>query len=46
MIHAMLAVQGLRVFRALVASGSVHAAADHLGFMVESIGEQISALQR
>jgi DNA-binding transcriptional LysR family regulator len=46
MIHAMIDVQRLRVFRAVVASGSVQAAADHLGFTPSAVSQQISALQR
>ncbi|HEY3529263.1 MAG TPA: LysR family transcriptional regulator [Nocardioides sp.] len=42
----MIDVQRLRVFRAVVASGSVQAAADHLGFTPSAVSQQISALQR
>src|SRR5215471_17629765 len=46
MVEAMIDVQRLRVFRAVVASGSVQAAADHLGFTPSAVSQQISALQR
>jgi DNA-binding transcriptional LysR family regulator len=46
MIGGMIDVQRLRVFRAVVASGSVQAAADHLGFTPSAVSQQISALQR
>jgi DNA-binding transcriptional LysR family regulator len=46
MIGPMIDVQRLRVFRAVVASGSVQAAADHLGFTPSAMSQQISALQR
>lgn len=42
----MLDVQRLRVFRAVVASGSVQAAADHLGYTPSAVSQQITALQR
>ena len=42
----MIDVQRLRVFRAVVASGSVQAAADHLGYTPSAVSQQISALQR
>lgn len=42
----MLDVQRLRVFRAVVASGSVQAAADHLGYTPSAISQQLSALQK
>lgn len=42
----MLDVQRLRVFRAVVASGSVQAAADHLGYTSSAISQHLSALQR
>jgi DNA-binding transcriptional LysR family regulator len=42
----MLDVQRLRVFRAVVASGSVQAAADHLGYTPSAVSQQLSALQR
>jgi DNA-binding transcriptional LysR family regulator len=42
----MIDVQRLRVFRAVVASGSVQAAADHLGFTPSAVSQQISSLQR
>src|SRR4051794_25893103 len=43
---AMLDVQRLRVFRAVVASGSVQAAADHLGYTPSAVSQQLSALQK
>jgi hypothetical protein len=46
MVEAMIDVQRLRVFRAVVASGSVQAAADHLGYTPSAVSQQISALQR
>ena len=46
MVGAMIDVQRLRVFRAVVASGSVQAAADHLGYTPSAVSQQISALQR
>jgi len=42
----MFDVQRLRVFRAVVASGSVQAAADHLGYTPSAVSQQISALQK
>ena len=44
--HTMFDVQRLRVFRAVVASGSVQAAADHLGYTPSAVSQQISALQK
>ena len=46
MVMAMLDVQRLRVFRAVVASGSVQAAADHLGYTPSAVSQQLTALQR
>jgi DNA-binding transcriptional LysR family regulator len=46
MVGTMIDVQRLRVFRAVVASGSVQAAADHLGYTPSAVSQQISALQR
>jgi DNA-binding transcriptional LysR family regulator len=46
MIVTMIDVQRLRVFRAVVASGSVQAAAEHLGYTPSAVSQQISALQR
>jgi DNA-binding transcriptional LysR family regulator len=46
MVASMIDVQRLRVFRAVVASGSVQAAADHLGYTPSAVSQQISALQR
>ncbi len=42
----MLDANRLRVFRAVVASGSVGAAATHLGYTPSAISQQIGALQR
>src|SRR4051794_13706566 len=42
----MIDIQRLRVFRAVVASGSVQAAADHLGYTPSAVSQQISALQK
>ncbi len=42
----MLDIQRLRVFRAVVASGSVQAAADHLGYTPSAVSQQLTALQR
>lgn len=42
----MLDVNRLRVFRAVVASGSVHAAATHLGYTPSAVSQHIAALQR
>jgi DNA-binding transcriptional LysR family regulator len=44
--RSMLDVQRLRVFRAVVASGSVQAAADHLGYTPSAVSQHLSALQR
>ena len=46
MITSMIDVQRLRVFRAVVASGSVQSAAEHLGYTPSAVSQQISALQR
>jgi DNA-binding transcriptional LysR family regulator len=46
MMMSMIDVQRLRVFRAVVASGSVQAAAEHLGYTPSAVSQQISALQR
>lgn len=46
MVVGVIDVQRLRVFQAVVASGSVQAAADHLGFTPSAVSQQISALQR
>src|SRR5687767_12420974 len=45
-IAGMLDVHRLRVFRAVVASGSVHAAATHLGYTASAVSQHVSALQR
>jgi DNA-binding transcriptional LysR family regulator len=42
----MLDVQRLRVFRAVVASGSVQAAADHLGYTPSAVSQHLSSLQK
>jgi DNA-binding transcriptional LysR family regulator len=42
----MLDIQRLRVFRAVVASGSVQAAADHLGYTPSAVSQHLTALQR
>lgn len=42
----MIDVHRLRVFRAVVASGSVQAAATNLGYTPSAISQQLSALQR
>ena len=42
----MIDVQRLRVFRAVVASGSVQAAADHLGYTPSAISQSLTTLQR
>jgi DNA-binding transcriptional LysR family regulator len=42
----MLDVHRLRVFRAVVASGSVHAAAANLGYTASAVSQQITTLQR
>src|SRR5262245_1663635 len=46
MVQTMLDIQRLRVFRAVVASGSVQAAADHLGYTPSAVSQQLSALQK
>ena len=46
MISAMLDVQRLRVFRAVVAAGSVSGAASSLGYTPSAISQHLSALQR
>ncbi len=43
---SVLDVQRLRVFRAVVASGTVQAAANHLGYSPSAVSQQITALQR
>lgn len=42
----MLDLQRLRVFRAVVASGSIQAAASHLRYTPSAVSQQVSALQR
>src|SRR4051795_1819426 len=46
MVVTMLDVQRLRVFRAVVASGSVQAAAEHLGYTPSAVSQQLAALQK
>lgn len=46
MVATMLDIQRIRVFRAVVASGSVQAAADHLGYTSSAVSQHLSALQR
>jgi DNA-binding transcriptional LysR family regulator len=36
----------LRIFRSVVASGSIQAAADHLGYTASAVSQQVAALQR
>jgi DNA-binding transcriptional LysR family regulator len=42
----MLDVHRLRVFRSVVASGSIHAAAANLGYTASAVSQHVSALQR
>jgi DNA-binding transcriptional LysR family regulator len=42
----MLDIQRLRIFRAVVASGSVQAAADHLGYTPSAVSQSLTTLQR
>jgi DNA-binding transcriptional LysR family regulator len=42
----MLDVHRLRVFRAVVASGSVNAAATNLGYTASAVSQHVAALQR
>jgi DNA-binding transcriptional LysR family regulator len=42
----MLDLHRLRIFRAVVASGSVHAAAANLGYTSSAVSQHVSALQR
>ncbi|WP_226345502.1 LysR family transcriptional regulator [Agilicoccus flavus] len=42
----MIDVHRLRVFRAVVASGSVNAAAQHLGYTPSAVSQHLAALQR
>ncbi|GIE88613.1 DNA-binding transcriptional regulator, LysR family [Actinoplanes regularis] len=44
--QAMLDLHRLRVFRSVVASGSVHAAAANLGYTPSAISQHLAALQR
>lgn len=46
MVDVMIDTHRLRVFRAVVASGSVQAAATNLGYTPSAISQQLSALQR
>ena len=42
----MLDVHRLRVFRSVVASGSIHGAAANLGYTASAVSQHVSALQR
>ena len=42
----MLDVHRLRVFRSVVASGSINAAAANLGFTASAVSQHVTALQR
>jgi DNA-binding transcriptional LysR family regulator len=42
----MLDTHRIRVFRSVIASGSIQAAADNLGYTASAISQQISALQK
>jgi DNA-binding transcriptional LysR family regulator len=42
----MLDVHRLRVFRSVVASGSIHAAAANLGYTASAVSQHVAALQR
>jgi DNA-binding transcriptional LysR family regulator len=42
----MLDVHRLRVFRSVVASGSIHAAAANLGYTASAVSQHVTALQR
>lgn len=42
----MLDVHRLRVFRSVVASGSIHAAATNLGYTASAVSQHVAALQR
>lgn len=46
MVVVMVDVHRLKVFRAVVASGSVHAAAENLGYAPSTVSQHLSALQR
>lgn len=46
MFLGMLDVHRLRVFRSVVASGSIHAAATNLGYTSSAVSQHVSALQR
>src|SRR5690606_31429421 len=45
-VHGMLDVHRLRIFRSVVASGSVAAAAANLGYTPSAVSQHVSALQR
>jgi len=45
-LRFMIDVHRLRVFRAVVASGSVHAAASNLGYTASAVSQHVAALQR
>jgi DNA-binding transcriptional LysR family regulator len=42
----MLDVHRLRVFRSVVASGSINAAAANLGYTASAVSQHVAALQR
>jgi DNA-binding transcriptional LysR family regulator len=46
MVGGMLDVHRLRVFRSVVASGSIQAAAVNLGYTASAVSQHVSALQR
>ena len=46
MVCSMLDVHRLRVFRSVVASGSIQAAAGNLGYTSSAVSQHVSALQR
>src|SRR5262245_52736852 len=46
MVGVMLDVHRLRVFRSVVASGSIQAAAVNLGYTASAVSQHVSALQR
>ena len=45
-VGAMLDVHRLRVFRSVVASGSIQAAANNLGYTPSAVSQHVTALQR
>jgi len=46
MVGRVLDVHRLRVFRSVVASGSIHAAAANLGYTASAVSQHVAALQR